>query len=602
MKNILKYYFLIVGFLTTIFMVLFVLFVFGLVKNIGKISSYLAIEEKSLGDKPYYLEIDLVGSIKDREDSEIERVLKFIEGKKEFKLIDLIDTIDIASKDDRIKGLVIKRLSAKAGLSTVLELNEAFHRFRNQGKQIYVFMHEADNKNYLLASAADKIFLQQEGSLYVPGISASFLYLKDTLAKVGVEAEFLQKGKYKSAPEIFTANAMSDDIRIMTTSLLGDLQGTFISAIAGNRGITLSEVTDFLDKGLISSHEALGRNLVDDLVYRDEFQEIIDEKFTSIEPIDFSLYSEIGFKSVKGLKRDKKNKIGLIIASGPIQMSARDHQWDEPVILPHKLVKKLQELEKDSSIKALILRVNSPGGSALASDIIWNGVNKLNLKKPVYVSMGSVAASGGYYISMGAEKIYANKATITGSIGVFGGKFVINKLLNKIEAHPESISFGEGASLFSVKKNFTPQQRHQVQTYINHVYHSFVTKASLGRNMNYEDLDAVAQGKVWTGRQALEVGLVDGLGGYYQVIQKIKEDLGLAKEIIPSIIHIQLDTGTFLDKLRFFSLSIKTKLLSSFFEHPFSEKEKEMEIFAGIKSLLTNERALYLMPFQLTLD
>lgn len=601
MKNIIKNYFLIVGFLTTVFMVLSCVFIFKIINNIGKITPRVTKKEKILSDKPYYLKLDLVGNIKDRQVSDFTRFFQFVEGREEYTLYDLITTLDLASQDERIKGLVIKRLKVRAGLNSIIELSDAINRFRKKGKKVYVFLNEANNKNYLLASAADQIFLQKEGSLYVPGISASLIYIKDALAKVGIEAEFLRAGQYKSAFEIFTSNSMSEDTRNMTTSLLGDIQGNFITIIAKNRNLTTEEVIDFFDKALIIADEALERKLVDELAYSDKFQEAVEEKFfPKIKPLDFDDYAQVSPKSIKGVKIDTRHKIGLIIASGPIQMAAREHQFDEPVIVPDRILKELKKGEEDSSIKALILRVNSPGGSALASDIIWNAARKLNIRKPVFISMGTVAASGGYYISMGAEQIYAGKTTITGSIGVFGGKFVASKLMDKIGAHPETITFSEGASLFSAEQDFTPQQRFQLQQYLDNTYQSFVTKAALGRNKDYEELDKVAQGRVWTGRQAREVGLVDGLGGYYEVIRAVKEKIGLKKDVIPTVVHIRVSSGTLLDRLRYFSLHLKEKLL------PISafkvDLKKQIARLKTVKILLTKEKALYLMPYTIEIQ
>jgi len=571
-------------------MVLFCVFIFKLINNIREITP--RVTEK----KPYYLKLDLVGNIKDRQVSDFSRFFQFLEGQEEYKLYDLINTLDLASQDERIKGLVIKRLNVRAGLNSIIELSDALKRFREKGKTVYVFLNEANNKNYLLASAADQIFLQKEGSLYVPGISASLIYIKDTLAKVGIEAEFLKTGQYKSAPEIFTSNFMSEDTRNMTTSLLGDIQGNFITTISENRNLSSDEVIDFLDKALIIAEEALERKLVDELAYRDEFQEAVEEKFfPKIKSLDFDDYANVSPKSIKGVKIDTRHKIGLIIASGPIQMAAREHQFDEPVILPSRMLKELKKAEEDSSIKALILRVNSPGGSALASDIIWNAVRKLNIRKPVFVSMGNLAASGGYYIAMGAEQIYAGKTTITGSIGVFGGKFVISKLMDKIGANPETITFSEGASLFSAEKDFTPQQRLQLQQYLDNTYQSFVTKAALGRKKEYEELDNVAQGRVWTGRQAREIGLVDGVGGYYEVIRAVKEKIGIKEDVFPTVVRIRVSSGTLLDRLRYFSLHLKEKLLPiSAFK---ADLKKQIARLTTVKDLLTKEKALYLMPY-----
>ncbi|MEW6380696.1 MAG: signal peptide peptidase SppA [bacterium] len=596
MKNILKYYLMIVGFLTTLFMLLLAVFIFSLISNIGKVSLRMEEKEELAADQPFYLELNLVGDVQDQEVSEFGWFIQLIEEQPRFQLYDLITTIDQASRDGRIKGLVIRNLDMQASMNSFFELSDALNRFRKQGKKVYVFLNEADNQNYLLASAADRIFLQKEGSLYIPGISGSFMYVKDTLAKVGVEADFLRAGRYKSAPEMFTSNAMSEDTRKVYTELLSDIQETFITTLVKNRKLSREEVTGCLNKALITAREALQRKLVDNLSYHDEFLEIVEKKlFPEIEPLSFSTYARVSPSSVKGLKVDTDKKIAMIIANGLIQMSPQEHQIKEPSILPSQILKELEEVEEDPDIKALIIRVNSQGGSALASDIIWERVRKLNAKKPVFVSMGSVAASGGYYISMSAGQIYAGPTTLTGSIGVFGGKFVVSDLLDKIGAHTEIIAFSDGASLFSPIQTFTPNQRREFDEFLQNTYRSFVTKASLSRNKKYEELDEVAQGRVWTGRQARQVGLVDGIGGYHEVIQAVKKKIGLGKDVVPTIVPITIEPESLLDILR----TLRPFLRERFGLCSSSDVKltKKVEYLKTLNNLLCRERSLYLMPF-----
>jgi len=596
MKNILKYYLIVVGFLTTLFMVFFVIFIFSLVSNIGKISPRVTEKEKTLADKPYYLELSLVGDIQDQEVTDIHRFMQLIETRSTYQLLDLINTIDNAGRDGRIKGLVIKSLDAQAGLNTFFELSDSLNRFRKQGKKVYVFLNEADNQNYLLASTADRIFLQKEGNLYMPGISGSFIYVKDTLAKVGVEADFLRAGRYKSAPEMFTSNAMSDDTRMANTELLKDVQETFIDTLVKNRKLSKKEVIECINKALITSKEALQYKLVDTISYRDEFLDTVEKKFfPGVEALDFNEYAEVSPKSVKGVRVDARRKIAMIMANGTIQMSSDGHQVREAFISPQDVMRKLEEVEDDSSIKALIVRVNSPGGSALASDIIWDRIRKLNAKKPVFISMGSVAASGGYYISMGAEQIYAGRATLTGSIGVFGGKFVVANLLEKVGAHTETIAFGDGASLFSPVQNFTPNQRRNFEEFLHDTYHSFVSKASLSRARKYEEIDKVAQGRVWTGQQAQQVGLVDGIGGYYEVIQAVKKKIGISQDLVPTIVQIRAESENLMDILRILPSFLREKAgLSPLLD---AELMRKIDHLKTLNSLFSKERSLYLMPY-----
>lgn len=601
MKNILKYYFMIVGFLTTVFIILLIVFLFHGLSTLGKITHSFKEKRIALPKQPCFLTMNLVGTIKDREISELEQVVELIEMRKEYQLVDLLQIFDYASSDERIEGLVIKRLNIEASYNTTLELHDALLRFRQKGKKVFVFFHEADNKNYLLASAADRIYIQPEGNLYLPGISASFLYLKDTLDKIGLEAEFLKAGKYKSAPEIFTDHSMSGDTKKMTTAFLADLQNTFLTTIAHNRNLSIEKLRHPLDKALLSAQEALEAGLIDSIAYQDDFFQEMEEKYLAeLEALDFSTYAEVSPDDIKGLRLEKRKAIGLIIASGSIQLSGGDGHFDEAVIVPDRIIKKLKAVEEDSKIKALIFRIDSPGGSVTASDSIWHALTQLNKKKPVFISMGSTAASGGYYIAMGADQVFANQTTLTGSIGVFGGKFNAGKFFDKIGVNPESIAFSEGASLFSPEKNFTQQQREFLQKHINETYTRFVGKAASERGMSYEELNRFAQGQVWTGKQAQERGLVDQVGGYYEVIQAVKKRIGLDKDKFPKIVPIQIDDDSWVDK--FFSSLPSVKERIGFSKALDSVSGEKINQIWRAGELLVQEKILYLLPFTIEIQ
>ena len=586
MKKILKLYFMIVGIISTILTILFIIGMFQFFRYVGKITTHREKKSVTLKDKDYFLRLNLDATIYDREISGIENIFSVIESKSQYDLLDLITTIDKATRDDRIKGIVIKKLNVNADLNSVIEISEALKRFKEKNKKLFVFIEDVSNKNYMIASVADRIYLQEEGRLYIPGVSGSFFFLKDTLSKVGIKADFIPLGRYKSTPEMFNSNKMSDDNRMVNSSLLSNIQDTFKKWISQNRHLTMDDMESILDRGLINAKDALESRLVDELVYRNQFDESMEKEFEDIKPLSFRTYARVPEKAVKDVFVDTKNKIAIIYATGQVQMALPDDYSESKVIVPDTIRRKFKKALQDNSIKGIILRVNSPGGSALASDIIWNEVKRSDKEKPVFVSMGSMAASGGYYLSMSARKLFAGKTTITGSIGVWSGKFVMKELFDKLGLTIETIKFSEGAGLFSSQEDFSSSQRNLIENMLAETYKTFVNKAAEARGMSYEDLHEIAQGRIWTGLQAKEVGLVDGIGGYYEIIAAMKSDIGIEENSVPTLVKIHDDSDDIFDKLRFLSIAIRSRI------------NYQAYLLNKMKNFIRDENIFYMLPYR----
>ncbi|MGA1868258.1 MAG: signal peptide peptidase SppA [bacterium] len=590
MKKILKIYFMVVGIITTIFMILFIVGIYNLFRHFEKLAVYKEEKSVTLKHKEYFLRLNLDAAIHDREVSSIENIFSALESKNQYDLLNLLTTIDKAARDDRIKGIVVEKLNIAAPLNSVMEIAEALKRFKEKNKRVLVFIDEVSNKDYLLASVADTIYLQTEGRLYIPGISGSFFFLKDTLSKVGIKGDFIPFGRYKSTPEMFISNKMSEDNRTVTTSVLRNIQDTFIQWISHNRHLSEDEIERILDRGLITAQDAFESKLVDELVYQDQFDERIKETFIDIKPLSFRTYSRVSEETIENYLIDTKNRIALIYVTGQVQMAMPDEYSENRAIVPSNIRRKFEKALEDESIKGIILRVDSPGGSALAADIIWNEVKRLDKEKPVFVSMASMAASGGYYLSMSARKLFAGKTTITGSIGVWAGKFVTKDMCDKLGLTVETIKFNEGASLFSSQENFSSSQRDLIKNILSQTYKTFVDKAAEARGMNYEALHEIAQGRIWTGSQAQEVGLVDTVGGYYEIIKELKREIGIEENTVPTLVKIRDDSDDIFDKLKSLGIAIKSRINYS------------MHLVHEMRNFFRDENIFFMLPYRVEIQ
>jgi protease-4 len=421
-----------------------------------------------------------------------------------------------AAQDHRIRGLLLDVAAVPVDWAKVEELREAVSEFRRSGKPVVCYLEGGSTREYALATAAEEIVLAPEGNLMVLGVSAELAFLKDTLDKLGMKADFVHVGKYKSAPEQLMRREASAANREMITAIVESRYESLVGMIAEGRNTTPEKARAWIDGGLYDSATAQAEGLVDSVLCREDLEE---ERFAGED----YLWSH-------GSRRGA-GRVALVYVDGTIVPGkSQEDRLQGRLAGSATVVERLQQAREDDSIDAVVLRVNSPGGSALASDLIWHEVQRLQRIKPVVVSMSSYAASGGYYVSCGADSIFAEPATLTGSIGVFAGKVDMSGFYGKIGIQREYIARGENALLFGNQAVFTPRQRARLQGQLDDFYTRFVDKVAAGRDLTPESVEQVAQGRVWTGEQALSRHLVDGLGGLLRALDSAKFMMGLKAE------------------------------------------------------------------------
>ena len=408
------------------------------------------------------------------------------------------------------------------GKTHLTDIRHAVEDFKKSGKFVYAFSEGASQYDYYLQSAADSVFVGTLGSVEVQGLSAEVLYYKDLQEKSGVHMEVFRHGKYKSAVEPFLENTMSDANREQITSYLRSLWNSYAEAVSSSRGLSLSELDQVADSLWGRTPElALQHHLVDRIAFRDQFEESVRKaskckEVNDLQWVPIEKYTEkVTLDRKKNLYKEIKNdKIAVIFCDGEII----DGQSTAGKVGHETIIKALRDAREDKRVKAIVLRVNSPGGSGLASELIHREIALTQKKKPVYASMGNVAASGGYYISCNATRIFADRQTLTGSIGVFGVAPNLSELAQRWGVHSQQVSTHPYALSYSLFEK-TPEKTRQVITEeIESFYKKFVQRVADGRHMSWEEVDALAQGRVWTGQEALEKGLVDEIGSLRESI------------------------------------------------------------------------------------
>lgn len=449
----------------------------------------------------------------------------------------VVRSLDRAAADSKVKAVVLRvNMLPGAGWGKVEELRAAIKRFRASGKEAYAHLEFSGNKEYYLATACSKIYAAPTGLLDITGLEAEVTFFRNTLDKLGIQAEFEGVGKYKNAPNQLTERGFTGPHREQMVSLLDSLFGGYVTEIAASRGLAEDKVRELIDAGPYDAREAKDAGLVDDLLYKDELLDLLDDA-DRLTPARYAR------SSGRGLSLGRP-KLALIYVVGEIVLgpSQEDPFGSGGVAGSETVAEAIREAREDEDVKAIVLRVDSPGGSGTASDAIWREVRLARKEKPVVASMGDYAASGGYYVAMGSDAIVAQPGTITGSIGVFAGKFSLRGFYDKIGLTKEIITRGENADIFTDYRTWTPDERMRIRTMMESFYDEFITKAAEGRaeasgkEISPEDVHRVAQGRVWTGSEALAHGLVDKLGGLDTAIavakEKAKIDAGTEVELM----------------------------------------------------------------------
>jgi protease IV len=428
-----------------------------------------------------------------------------------------VESLRLAKRDPRITGVLLMPSAIDSPYwAKVQEMRDAVLDFRKSGKVVVAFLEYGGDREYYLASGADRVFLLPTSSLDVTGIASYEVFLRGTFDKLGAYPDFLQIGAYKTAVNQLTQKTFTTEHREMTESLNADTYEQLVRGIAAARKKTDAETRQLLDQGPFSPEDAVRYGLVDALAYEDQLDDRVPQlrQGGELRRVDGSEYQRVTPASI-GVRTT--SRIAVLYASGVITSgkSGYDPGTGE-VIGSETFVEQLRRVRDDDSIKAIVLRVDSPGGSGAASDVIWRELMITRDQKPsrpLVVSMSDLAASGGYYISAPGQVIVAQPGTLTGSIGVFGGKVVISDTLSKIGVSTATVKSGKNSDISSPFARFSPEQRTKMGEYMAGFYRTFITKVAEGRHTTPERIDAVGQGRVWTGAQAKERGLVDALGG-----------------------------------------------------------------------------------------
>lgn len=432
---------------------------------------------------------------------------------------DILNAIEVAKNDDKIKGISILNNQSQLGLAQMKSVRDKLEEFKKTGKFVYAYANYYSQGEYYLNSVANKVYLNPVGEVDFKGLSAEILYLKELQEKSGVKFEVIRHGKYKSAVEPFLAQEMSPENREQMTVLLQSIWNTIVADIAKSRKLTVAQLDAIANTlGARTPELALANKLVDQIAYEDEYHNAIrnilkvdkKEKYNTISITD---YAKTAALTVDDYSKD--DIIAVIYAQGEIMSG----EGDVNVIGEGSIKRSLEEARNDDDVKAIVLRVNSPGGNALTSELIWREIEITKKVKPVVVSMGNYAASGGYYIAANANRIFAEPNTITGSIGVFGMLPNMNQLGKNIGINAEQVKTHTNANGYSIFEPMDENFKGYVLESIEKTYATFLKRVAEGRNMSTAQVDAMAQGRVWTGMDAKKLGLVDEIGGLEAAIK-----------------------------------------------------------------------------------
>ncbi|MDR2233670.1 MAG: signal peptide peptidase SppA [Tannerella sp.] len=476
---------------------------------------------------------------------------------------DILSSIKSAKEHNTIKGIYLDMGLFLTGTANIDAIRRELLDFKESGKFVVAYADNYTQAGYYLASVADEVYLNPLGTLSLTGFSSETMFYKGLFQKVGVEMMVFKVGKYKGAVEPFIGDHLSEENREQITSYQQGIWDNVTNGIATSRGITSLEINRFADEGLFMSDptKAIESGLIDGLKYRTEVEKVVMEKAkqksVTMKSLDISK-----MKRAKKQERVYRNKIAVLYAEGTITPSALSYASES---ITEKLTDELIKLQDDENVKAVVLRVNSPGGSAFVSEQIWKQVVELKKIKPVVVSMGNVAASGGYYISCGASKIVAEPTTLTGSIGIFGIFPNASGLFEKIALTTDVVKTNNFADLGDLSRPMTQEEQALIQSSIERGYEIFLSRCAEGRKMSVEAVDSIAQGHVWTGSQAYQLGLVDELGGIDKAIE-------LAVDLSGIINYTIIDVST------------STDMFKSFLEKRIEESKESM-----LKDLIGDE-------------
>jgi protease IV len=437
-------------------------------------------------------------------------------------VIGVWSALEKAAADTRIKALVLQPEGLSAGWAKLEELRLDIDKFKKSGKPVFAYLRQPGTREYYVASGADRIYLGPSEPVMVKGLRAEMMYFKKTLDKIGVSMEIEHAGKYKDFGDMFTRSDMSPETREVMTSVVDELYANLVSGIAAGRRKSPDEVRGIIDQGPFTAPQALKAGLVDELRFEDQmWGELKDRLKAEPSKVSMDKYSKVTSESL-GLQG--KSHIAVVIGEGDIlRGNPGDDGAGEDTLTSYGFNKILRRVESDSLVKGVVVRIDSPGGEVTASDEIWRQMNLLSKKKPVVISMSDAAASGGYFMAMTGDPIVAYPATLTGSIGVVFGKPNLHGLYDKLGITKEAIQRGKNAGIDSDYTPLSPEERSKLKEGIDESYRDFVTKVADARHRKFNDIEPLAEGRVWLGSQAKTRGLVDEIGGLDKAIEMVKQ-------------------------------------------------------------------------------
>lgn len=522
------------------------------------------------------LHLNLSGEISERE-KPLESIYDLQSYDKEaISYRDIIKAIYSAKDDAKIEGIFIDCKGASLGISSCQEIIEAINDFKETGKWVYAYADNYGQGDYFIASASDSIFINPIGNIDIHGLSATTIFYKGLMDKIGIEAQVLKVGTYKSAVEPFILTHMSDASKEQQLHYMGNIWNSICTQIATSRNVSVEKINEWADS-LIYTQKTdyyVKNSVVDKLYYRHEVETMLRNKLKLKDDEDLNLISTKNYFSLMNVINinNKNEHIAVLFATGDIVDNGNGG------IVGEKMVPQILDLAKDDNVKGLVLRVNSGGGSAFASEQIWDALEQFkNEGKPFYVSMGDVAASGGYYISCGADQIYAEPTTLTGSIGIFGIIPNAKKLLeNNLGVTTDNVSTNLNGDFLSFVTPMSDIQKEKMQKYIENGYNTFVTRCANGRGVPVDSILKIAEGRVWDGKSAKEIGLIDQYGGLEKVVADMKEKTG-----VENVVDYPLNTTSFLNEI----LSSTQLSSNDFVPSEFKELKDYYNIVNRIKSM-----------------
>lgn len=503
--------------------IFFMLFFFGILivgALFGGDSETIAVKNNSV------IELNLEDIKNDYSGKYEDPFITIFADKNSVGLTDVIRAIEDAKTDNDIKGISILNSQSALGMAQSKALRDELESFKKSGKFVMAYSNSYSQKEYYLNSVASPIYINPVGDMDFKGLSAELMFFKDLQEKTGVKLEVIRHGKYKSAVEPFLENEMSDANREQVTALLNSVWNSVTSDISKSRNIPVEKLNEIAN-GLLARTPEMARDqkLIDIIAYEDVYHNAIRKALKVEQDEDYNRISIFDYTkkmTTTGVSTDSKNQIAIIYAQGAIQSG----EGDVNTIGEGSMRRSLRDARRNKDVKAIVLRVDSPGGNALTSDLIWREMELTKKVKPIVVSMGNYAASGGYYIACNANTIFAQKSTITGSIGVFGILPNVTKLASKIGVNTQQIKTHANSAPYSPFVPLDDKFRAVTLEGVEHIYKTFVTHVAEGRKMTFAQVDSIAQGRVWTGSQAIEIGLVDKIGSLEDAI---KEAAVLAK-------------------------------------------------------------------------